>query len=169
MKTKVYYLAIAMYAMLCAFTSCSTEKEQQINRYKNSFYDYVETDFDDVSNFDEITEVIVKDTIDPDFVLSIYDKMRKIGIYNALGKSEQATFDEIVSDVEQEVGIVGFNIKARIIQGGRKKIKMYYGAENLSSGEIKISDSKIDAEDKIVPVSYRRALRLVEEIKLKID
>ena len=169
MKTKFYYLAIAAFGMMCLLSSCKNNENNQIKRYKTAFYNYVKTDFDDVSTFDEITEVIVKDTIDPDFVLSIYYKMKEIGLYNALGKSEQATFDEIVSDVEQEIGVVGFNIKARILQGGRKKIKVYYGIENLSNGEIKISDSKIDAEDKIMPKSYLRALRLIEEIKLKIN
>lgn len=165
MKTTVYYLAIAMYAMLCAFTSCSTEKEQQISRYKNSFYDYVETDFDDVSAFDEITEVVIKDTIEPQAILDMYESLREMGIYDILSKSKQKRMDEITEALEQEIGMVGFDIKVRLRIGGRKQIKVYRGLENLKTGEIKISDKTIDAEDKVIPESYRKALLFMEEIK----
>ena len=165
MKTKFYYLAIAMYASLCAFTSCATEEEQQIRRYKDCFYDYVETDFDDVSTFDEITDVVIKDTMKPQTILDMYESLRELGIYDLLSRSKKQRMDEITDALEQEIGMVGFDVKVRLNIGKRKQLKVYHGLENLKSGEIKISPNKIDAEDKVIPESYRKALLFMEEIK----
>lgn len=165
MKTKFYYLAIAAFGMMCLLSSCTSDEDNQIERYKKAFYNYVETDFDDVSAFDEITEVVIKDTIEPQTILDMYESLREMGIYDILSKSKQKRMDEITEALEQEIGMVGFDIKVRLRIGGRKQIKVYRGLENLKTGEIKISDKTIDAEDKVIPESYRKALLFMEEIK----
>lgn len=165
MKTKFYYLAIAVFGMMCLLSSCTSNEDNQIERYKKAFYNYVETDFDDVSAFDEITEVVIKDTIEPQAILDMYESLREMGIYDILSKSKQKRMDEITEALEQEIGMVGFDIKVRMRIGGRKQIKVYRGLENLKTGEIKISDKTIDAEDKVIPESYRKALLFMEEIK----
>lgn len=133
---KIFILAAAVI-MMVSTTSCDHKKTKQ-DYVKDAFEEYVKTDFDDPSDFIEVTDVQAVDT------LNKTDALETIQSFSAI--AEILTSDQIqkLSDYKSEldtskVHVITYLVKARIKDGcGGKEIKKYYVLDN--GKDMKVQD-----------------------------
>ena len=139
-------LTLALLVVL--FASC---KEKTNEDYViESFMNYVQTDFDDPSEFEEITSVEVLDTLNNKLVLQTIKNMEEVSIL--FSKSNVEKLAEYKSKFEADkTCIITYEVKVRIKRNGRKSVLTYYVIDDGLN--YKVQDHKVNMEES--PELYR--------------
>lgn len=134
--------------LVVLFASC--KEKTNIDYVKEEFMNYVETDFNDPSEFEEITSIEVADTISNKLVLETIKNMEEVSIL--LGKSNVEKLAEYKREFEaDETCIVTYEVKVRIKRNGRKSVLTYYVIDDGLN--YKVQDHKVNMEES--PELYR--------------
>ena len=134
--------------LVVLFASC--KEKTNIDYVKEEFMNYVETDFDDPSEFEEITSIEVADTISNKLVLGTIKNMEEVSIL--LGKSNVEKLAEYKREFEaDETCIITYEVKVRIKRNGRKSVLTYYVIDDGLN--YKVQDHKVNMDES--PELYR--------------
>ena len=134
--------------LVVLFASC--KEKTNIDYVKEEFMNYVETDFDDPSEFEEITSIEVADTISNKLVLETIKNMEEVSIL--LGKSNVEKLAEYKREFEaDETCIITYEVKVRIKRNGRKSVLTYYVIDDGLN--YKVQDHKVNMDES--PELYR--------------
>lgn len=134
--------------LVVLFASC--KEKTNIDYVKDEFMNYVETDFDDPSEFEEITSIEVTDTISNKLVMETIKNMETVSIL--LGESNVEKLAEYKREFEaDETCIITYEVKVRIKRNGRKSVLTYYVIDDGLN--YKVQDHKVNMEES--PELYR--------------
>ena len=143
--------------LVVLFASC--KEKTNIDYVKEEFMNYVETDFDDPSEFEEITSIEVTDTISNKLVLETIKNMETVSIL--LGKSNVEKLAEYKREFEaDETCIVTYEVKVRIKRNGRKSVLTYYVIDDGLN--YKVQDHKLGKYE--VPELYINFFKFAEKV-----
>ena len=134
--------------LVVLFASCKETTNEDYVR--ESFMNYVQTDFDDPSEFEEITSVEVLDTLNNKLVLQTIKNMEDVSIL--FSKSNVEKLAEYKSKFEADkTCIITYEVKVRIKRNGRKSVLTYYVIDDGLN--YKVQDHKVNMEES--PELYR--------------
>ena len=134
--------------LVVLFASC--KEKTNIDYVKEEFMNYVKTDFDDPSEFEEITSIEVTDTISNKLVLETIKNMETVSIL--LGESNVEKLAEYKREFEaDETCIITYEVKVRIKRNGRKSVLTYYVIDDGLN--YKVQDHKVNMDES--PELYR--------------
>lgn len=150
-------LTLALLVVL--FASC---KEKTIIDYvKDEFMNYVETDFDDPSEFEEITSIEVTDTISNKLVMETIKNMETVSIL--LGESNVEKLAEYKREFEaDETCIITYEVKVRIKRNGRKSVLTYYVIDDGLNYKVQDHKLRLEESPKLYKDFYRFASDLID-------
>lgn len=150
-----YILTIALALVLCA--SCAEKtKEDYI---KESFYEYVKTDFDDPRNFIEITKAEVADTFNTDDAKAIIASLANIQDF--LAPQEIIKLAEYAEKFDKDkTCIISYRLNVRVWRGKNKTMVNYYIIDDGTS--MKVQDHELAKSE--VPELYMDFFEFVEDV-----
>lgn len=139
-------LTLALLVVL--FASC--KEKTNIDYVKDEFMNYVETDFNDPSEFEEITSIEILDTLNNKLVLETIKNMEEVSILFSETNVEKLA--EYKSKFEADkTCIVTYEVKVRIKRNGRKSLLTYYVLDDGMN--YKVQDHKVNMDES--PELYR--------------
>lgn len=145
--------------LVVLFASC--KEKTNIDYVKEEFMNYVETDFNDPSEFEEITSIEVADTISNKLVLGTIKNMEEVSIL--LGKSNVEKLAEYKREFEaDETCIVTYEVKVRIKRNGRKSVLTYYVIDDGLNYKVQDHKLRLEESPKLYKDFYRFASDLID-------
>lgn len=158
MKTKVILLAFTAFIL----ASCELPKENKVERV---FREYVRTDFNNPSDFIEITRIEKQDTLDMKSIrknIIILDSAEFV--MSPAQKIELRLIKEKAN--EDSIFIVQHELKVRVkSEDGEQEVKSYFVIEN--KGEYTVQDHPLRKDE--APKIFGDILDLLNEVTLKMD
>lgn len=149
---------IFIYAMmLFALASCKGQTKEDV--IKDTFKEYVKTDFDDPNDFIEVTKVEVVDTLNAKDAKAIIVSLT--GIQNVLTPQEIIKLADYAEKFENDTtNIISYRVKARIKRGENKAVVNYYVIDN--GKEMKVQDHELGKYE--VPELYINFFKFAEKV-----
>lgn len=149
---------IFIYAvMLFALASCKERTKEDI--IKDTFKEYVKTDFDDPSDFIEVTKVEVVDTLNANDAKSLIVSLT--GIQDILTPKEIITLADYAEKFDKDTtNIISYRVKARVKRSGGKEVANYYVIDN--GKEMKVQDHELGKDE--VPELYINFFKFAEKV-----
>ena len=145
--------------LVVLFASC--KEKTNIDYVKEEFMNYVETDFNDPSEFEEITSIEVADTISNKLVLGTIKNMEEVSIL--LGKSNVEKLAEYKREFEaDETCIITYEVKVRIKRNGRKSVLTYYVIDDGLNYKVQDHKLRLEESPKLYKDFYRFASDLID-------
>ena len=145
--------------LVVLFASC--KEKTNIDYVKEEFMNYVETDFDDPSEFEEITSIEVTDTISNKLVLGTIKNMEEVSIL--LGESNVEKLAEYKREFEaDETCIITYEVKVRIKRNGRKSVLTYYVIDDGLNYKVQDHKLRLEESPKLYKDFYRFASDLID-------
>ena len=145
--------------LVVLFASC--KEKTNIDYVKEEFMNYVKTDFDDPSEFEEITSIEVTDTISNKLVLGTIKNMEEVSIL--LGKSNVEKLAEYKREFEaDETCIITYEVKVRIKRNGRKSVLTYYVIDDGLNYKVQDHKLRLEESPKLYKDFYRFASDLID-------
>lgn len=145
--------------LVVLFASC--KEKTNFDYVKEEFMNYVQTDFDDPSEFEEITSIEVADTISNKLVLQTIKNMEEVSIL--LGKSNVEKLAEYKSKFEADkTCIVTYEVKVRIKRNGRKSVLTYYVIDDGLNYKVQDHKLRLEESPKLYKDFYRFASDLID-------
>lgn len=145
--------------LVVLFASC--KGKTNIDYVKDEFMNYVETDFDDPSEFEEITSIEVVDTISNKLVLETIKNMETVSIL--LGESNVEKLAEYKREFEaDETCIITYEVKVRIKRNGRKSVLTYYVIDDGLNYKVQDHKLRLEESPKLYKDFYRFASDLID-------
>lgn len=153
MKAKAFLLVIAALIM----SACELQKE---NRVKRVFREYVRTDFNNPSDFIEITKFDKKDTISNEWVMGYLNKLDSLDWALSEKQKKQLAWLKHKNS-ENNTFIVQHKIKVRVKSGKEsQEVRDYYVIEK--NGEYSVQDHEL--RDGEMPDEIVDAIMLLKEV-----
>lgn len=150
---------LTLTLLVVLFASCNGKTN--IDYVKDEFMNYVETDFDDPSEFEEITSIEVTDTISNKLVLETIKNMETVSIL--LGESNVEKLAEYKSKFEaDETCIITYEVKVRIKRNGRKSVLTYYVIDDGLNYKVQDHKLRLEESPKLYKDFYRFASDLID-------
>lgn len=143
--------------LVVLFASC--KEKTNIDYVKDEFMNYVETDFDDPSEFREITSVEVTDTISNKIVLETIENMEAVSILFSNKNVEKLAEYKRKFEVDKTC-IITYEVKVRIKRNGRKSVLTYYVIDDGLN--YKVQDHKVNMDES--PKLYRDFYKFVYDL-----
>lgn len=149
-----------IYAMmLFALASCKGQTRTKEDVIKDTFKEYVKTDFDDPSDFIEVTKVEVIDTLNANDANDIIASL--VGIQKVLTTHELITLADYAKKFERDsINIISYRVKVRIKRGENKVVVNYYVIDN--GKEMKVQDHELGKDE--VPELYINFFKFAEKV-----
>lgn len=148
---------LAIVSALVLFASCAEKTKEDV--IKDTFKEYVKTDFDDPRNFIEITKVEVADTFNTDDVKAIIAILADIQDF--LAPQEITELAEYVEKFDKDTTcIISYRLNVRVWRGKNKTMENYYIIDDGTS--MKVQDHKLDKSE--VPELYMGFFKFIENI-----
>lgn len=145
--------------LVVLFASC--KEKTNIDYVKEEFMNYVETDFNDPSEFEEITSIEVADTISNKLVLETIKNMEEVSIL--LGKSNVEKLAEYKREFEADkTCIITYEVKVRIKRNGRKSVLTYYVIDDGLNYKVQDHKLRLEESPKLYKDFYRFASDLID-------
>lgn len=145
--------------LVVLFASC--KEKTNIDYVKEEFMNYVETDFNDPSEFEEITSIEVTDTISNKLVLETIKNMETVSIL--LGESNVEKLAEYKRQFEaDETCIITYEVKVRIKRNGRKSVLTYYVIDDGLNYKVQDHKLRLEESPKLYKDFYRFASDLID-------
>lgn len=145
--------------LVVLFASC--KEKTNIDYVKEEFMNYVKTDFDDPSEFEEITSIEVTDTISNKLVLETIKNMETVSIL--LGESNVEKLAEYKREFEaDETCIITYEVKVRIKRNGRKSVLTYYVIDDGLNYKVQDHKLRLEESPKLYKDFYRFASDLID-------
>lgn len=145
--------------LVVLFASC--KEKANIDYVKEEFMNYVETDFDDPSEFEEITSIEVADTISNKLVLETIKNMETVSIL--LGESNVEKLAEYKREFEaDDTCIITYEVKVRIKRNGRKSVLTYYVIDDGLNYKVQDHKLRLEESPKLYKDFYRFASDLID-------
>lgn len=150
-------LITIMFAIFL-FTSCKEKTNEDF--VKESFLNYVQTDFDDPNSFEEITSIQAVDTVDKKFALETIKSIEDISVLLSDAEVEKAA--EYKRKFEEDnTCIISYEVKVRIKRNGRKSLITYYVIDDGVNYKVQDHEMRIDEVPKLYKDFYEFAYKLV--------
>lgn len=150
-------LITIMFAIFL-FTSCKEKTNEDF--VKESFLNYVQTDFDDPNSFEEITSIQAVDTVDKKFALETIKSIEDISVLLSDAEVEKAA--EYKRKFEEDnTCIISYEVKVRIKRNGRKSLITYYVIDDGVNYKVQDHEMRIDEVPKLYKNFYEFAYKLV--------
>ena len=150
-------LITIMFAIFL-FTSCKEKTNEDF--VKESFLNYVQTDFDDPNSFEEITSIQAVDTVDKKFALETIKSIEDISVLLSDAEVEKAA--EYKRKFEEDnTCIISYEVKVRIKRNGRKCLITYYVIDDGVNYKVQDHEMRIDEVPKLYKNFYEFAYKLV--------
>lgn len=150
-------LTFALLVVL--FASC--KEKTNIDYVKDEFMNYVETDFNDPSEFEEITSIEVADTISNKLVLETIKNMEEVSVL--FSKSNVEKLAEYKREFEADkTCIVTYEVKVRIKRNGRKSVLTYYVIDDGLNYKVQDHKLRLEESPKLYKDFYRFASDLID-------
>ena len=150
---------LTLVLLVVLFASCKGKTNEDYVR--ESFMNYVQTDFDDPSEFEEITRIEVTDTISNKLVLGTIKNMEEVSIL--LGESNVEKLAEYKREFEaDETCIITYEVKVRIKRNGRKSVLTYYVIDDGLNYKVQDHKLRLEESPKLYKDFYRFASDLID-------
>ena len=151
---------IFIYAvMLFALASCKEQPRTKEDVIKDTFKEYVKTDFDDPNDFIEVTKVEVIDTLNANDAKSLIVSLT--GIQDILTPKEIITLADYAEKFDKDtINIISYRVKARVKRFGGKEVANYYVIDN--GKEMKVQDHELGKDE--VPELYINFFKFAEKV-----
>lgn len=150
---------LTLVLLVVLFASC--KEKTNIDYVKEEFMNYVETDFNDPSEFEEITSIEVADTISNKLVLETIKNMETVSIL--LGKSNVEKLAEYKREFEaDDTCIITYEVKVRIKRNGRKSVLTYYVIDDGLNYKVQDHKLRLEESPKLYKDFYRFASDLID-------
>lgn len=149
-----------IYAMLLfALASCKEQTRTKEDVIKDTFKEYVKTDFDDPSDFIEVTKVEVVDTLNANDAKAIIVSLA--GIQNVMAPQDIIKLADYAEKFERDyTNIISYRVKVRIKRGENKAVMNYYVIDN--GKEMKVQDHELGKYE--VPELYINFFKFAEKV-----
>lgn len=145
--------------LVVLFASC--KEKTNIDYVKEEFMNYVETDFNDPSEFEEITSVEVLDTLNNKLVLQTIKNMEEVSIL--FSESNVEKLAEYKREFEADkTCIVTYEVKVRIKRNGRKSVLTYYVIDDGLNYKVQDHKLRLEESPKLYKDFYRFASDLID-------
>lgn len=145
--------------LVVLFASC--KEKTNIDYVKDEFMNYVETDFNDPSEFEEITSIEVADTISNKLVLETIKNMETVSIL--FSKKNVEKLAEYKREFEADkTCIVTYEVKVRIKRNGRKSVLTYYVIDDGLNYKVQDHKLRLEESPKLYKDFYRFASDLID-------
>lgn len=142
---------------LFALVSCGEKTKEEI--ITDEFEKYVETDFDDPSEYVEITSIEPVDTLNRTSMNELIRNMEGSGML--MFKYQREKLDELKSQLaDDKTFIVTYELKVRTERNGRKRVVNYYVIDD--GYEYKVQDHKMKIEE--APELYEDILEFAKDL-----
>ena len=150
-----YILTIVSALVLCA--SCAEKTKEDV--IKDTFKEYVKTDFDDPGNFIEITKVEVADTFNTDDAKAIIASLANIQDF--LAPQEIMELAEYAEKFDKDTTcIISYRLNIRVWRGKNKTMVNYYIIDDGTN--MKVQGHELAKSE--VPELYMDFFKFVENI-----
>lgn len=150
---KLFILAM----MLFTLSSCHKQTKEDV--IKDTFKEYVKTDFDDPSDFIEVTKVEVVDTLNKYDAISLIRSLDDIKIILTTDEINQLSeyMDKFTKD---KTSIITYLVKARVKRFGSKEVMNYYVIDD--GKDMKVQDHELGKDE--VPELYMDFFKFAEKV-----
>lgn len=152
---KLFLSAFAVFALM----SCAEKTAEYY--VKDEFMNYVRTDFDDPSEFQQITDIEAIDTLSNKTALTTIKAMEGASIlFSDFDKEKLAKYK---SKFEQDkTCLVTYEVKVRIKRNGRKSVVIYYVIDDGLNYKVQDHKVSIDESPELYKDFYNFACGLLE-------
>lgn len=152
---KNLFLLLAVFAL----TSCGEKTSKEL--VKDAFMNYVETDFDDPSEFQQITSIEPTDTLSNKTALMLVESMEEVSIL--FSEHDRNKLAEYKSQLEQDNNfIVTYEVKVRIKRNSRKSLLIYYVIDDGLNYKVQDHKMRMDEAPELYGDFYKFASDLVD-------
>lgn len=149
---------LTIIVAMVLFASCKEKTNEDF--VKEVFMNYIETDFDDPSEFDEVTSIQAVDTVDNKFALETVKNMEEISIL--FTDAEIGKIAEYKRKFEKDnTCIITYEVKIRIKRNGRKSLLTYYVIDDGLDYKVQAHEMRIDEAPELYKDFYKFAYELI--------
>lgn len=139
--------------------SCTEPTKEEV--LKDVFMEYVKTDFDDPSEFEEITSIEVLDTLNNKLALKTIKSMEEVSVL--FSKSNIEKLAEYKSKFEADkTCIVTYKVKIRIKRNERRSVLTYYVIDDGMNYKVQDHEMQMNESPELYNDFYKFAYDLLD-------
>lgn len=152
---KLFLLLLAVFSL----TSCNEKTSEEL--VKDAFMNYVQTDFDDPSEFQQITSIEPIDTLSNKVVSEIIKNMEETSIlFSEYNRNKLADYKSKFD--KDKTFIVTYEVKVRIKRNSRKSILIYYVIDDGLNYKVQDHRMNMDEAPELYSDFYNFASDLID-------